>query len=145
MYTYAWEHADNMIVKRLLRTKPDDLPLEVVEREYTALVGVIEVATDKVLGNMSQLIPGFTEGDLRSIFVMKAYQIIREGKYDPTIRPYAIFSVAFRNVVRDILRSHNRAVERGLERSAFDFITPAFSVDDRTSDSDEELTFLAAY
>lgn len=111
------EHIEQMMISRLLRKTPVDNPVD------NSLFDQVIHDMDRMITNIlnETHIPGFTEDDLRGFIELKTHQMLRQNKWDQTRRPFGIFSISYRNLIRDILRMRERALRNGMEEDGLDY------------------------
>jgi DNA-directed RNA polymerase specialized sigma24 family protein len=112
------DYVEEMMLARLTATSSDDLPDSAIEHQFKQLIPCFEIVINKVLWNTH--IEIFTDDDLTSFMYLKAHQLLRQQKYDDSKNPYSFFYTAFTNLMRDIIRSQERCIKRGLELDIID-------------------------
>lgn len=117
---YKKDHVEEMIVARLSVQKDTDYPDWLVERQFKQLYPSIEVAMNKVLWNTN--LREFTEEDLVSLMLLKAHQILRQGKYDFQKNSYSYFYTAFTNLMLDIVRASKRKKCGAMSENLLDYV-----------------------
>lgn len=119
---YWREHVEERILARL--TKREEGEMDV----HPAIRNLIELRVEPVIHKLSTdtYIPGLTNEDLESFFWMKVNQVLRQGKYDGSRPAEVFFGVVFKNLIRDIVRMRDKAINRGLEVDVMDMNLPFF-------------------
>ena len=112
----AREHIEKMMINRLLRETPVDNHVD------NSLFDQVIHDMDKMIENIlnETKIPGFTSDDLRGFLFLKTHQMLRRGQWDQTRLPFGIFSISYRNLIRDIIRMRERAIKNGLDEDCLD-------------------------
>lgn len=115
------DKVEKVIVNRLTTSLPTDI--EVSDMEYSNLMCQIEDLITSTAKH--RLVHGFTSEDLESFLVMKVYQVMKRGQYDPTKPAKPYFARVFRNLINDI----NRCKDRALKSCDDDALYDALSID----------------
>jgi hypothetical protein len=113
----AREHIERMMTNRLLRKMEDDI--EVNEIAFNKVMQDMDKMILNILGETK--IPGFTNEDLKSFFTLKTHQMLRRRKWDQDRLPFGLFSISYRNLVRDIIRMRGRALKNGMSEDGLDY------------------------
>jgi DNA-directed RNA polymerase specialized sigma24 family protein len=116
------EHVENVFIANLSKQGASDLPDWMIEGDFKRLLPQIERAIAKVLEDAH--IPSFTDDDLTSLMMLKAHKLLRCQKYDFERSAYTFFYVAFKNMVRDILRCQNSIMAQDMRWDVLDKFSP---------------------
>ena len=94
-------------------TNPSVEDRRVRDLDFQEVLGKVRIEIDRVVGISN--IPGLLAEDLESLLILKTYQMMQRGKYDITegIKPNPLFYRAYRNLVRDIVRSQEILQRQG--------------------------------
>lgn len=126
------EYIERTILNRLCKHRPDDQLVDV--NEFNEIFNRMGNMRQRIISETR--IPGFTDDDLDSFFFIKTHQVMRRGQWDKNRLPFGLFSISYRNLVRDILRMRERALNRGLQEDTLDYCYTLFS-NTRPLDDDE--------
>lgn len=119
---YWRDHVEEHILGRLTKVLDTDRDI------HPAIRTLIELRVEPVIRNIANktFIPGFSPEDLESFFWMKTNQVLRQGKYDGSRPAEVFFGVIYKNLIRDIMRMRENAINRGMEIDAMDMNLPFF-------------------
>jgi hypothetical protein len=122
MSIYYRDYIDTLICQRLNRNAENEASVDpqVFHDVLTKMSPVITRVTERTK------IPGFTQDDLESYLFMKTHQILRRNQWDRSRPVYGVFSVAYTNLIRDIVRMRNRCLIRGMHGDGLDNTLPFF-------------------
>jgi DNA-directed RNA polymerase specialized sigma24 family protein len=131
------EYVEDMILARLTRTRTTDLPDSIVEHQFKAALPGIEIVISKILRKTS--IRSFSDEDLRSFMLLKAHQMLRQGKWDRRKSVHSLFYTAFSNLMYDIIRAQGRKkVTLFMHFDVFDMDSPLEFMEHRYNPEFEE-------
>ena len=105
------DRVEKVFVNRLTKKLPTDKDISAIEfnEKYNQLHYLINsIARER-------LVYGFTKEDMESFMLLKLHQIMRRGLYDPQKNPgkeTSFYAVAFNNLINDINRCKNRAIDK---------------------------------
>jgi hypothetical protein len=113
---YVKEYIEETIICRLC--KPTKKDIEVNDNFYELICNTMEPTIKRL--SRETVIPGFTNDDLESYFKLKIYQILKRNQFDLDKQPFGLFSVSFKNLLRDIVRMRENGLSRGMHADALD-------------------------
>ena len=120
---FAREYVEEKIVARLTKVKEDDV--FVSDRDYAHMLRFLDGTFHRLANNSK--IPGFSEDDLISFMYLKTHQLMRRDQWDETRNFRTIAYRSMTNLIRDIIRMQDKAINRGLDRDPLDIVIFEFT------------------